>query len=66
MAVIEGVRSLHGANVRCTDLRGGAAAVVAALAAEGESTVDKICHIERGYENIQNALSALSADIKRE
>ena len=66
LAVIEGVRSLHGANVRCTDLRGGAAAVVAALAAEGESTVDKICHIERGYENIQNALSALSADIKRE
>ena len=66
IAVVEGVNKLHGANLRCTDLRGGAAAVVAALAAEGESVIEQICHIERGYESIENAFSKLSAKIKKE
>ena len=66
VAVVEGVKNLKGANLRCTDLRGGAAVVVAALAAEGESTVDKICHIERGYEDIDKNLSRLGAIIKKE
>lgn len=66
VAVVEGVSKLHGAQLCCTDLRGGAAAVVAALAAEGESTIDKICHIERGYENLENTLAGLSASIIKE
>ena len=66
IAVVEGVNKLHGANLRCTDLRGGAAAVVAALAAEGESVIEQISHIERGYESIEQAFSELSAKIKKE
>lgn len=66
VAVVEGVKRLHGADVCATDLRGGAAVVVAALAAEGKSTVDNICHIERGYEEIEKNLSLISANIKKE
>lgn len=66
VAIVEGVSKLHGAQLCCTDLRGGAAAVVAALAAEGESTIDKICHIERGYENLEDTLAGLSASITKE
>ena len=51
-AVVTGVETLHGAPVRCTDLRGGAALCVAALGAEGETQVSEICHIDRGYEDI--------------
>lgn len=65
VAVVEGVSELHGAQLSCTDLRGGAAAVVAALAAEGSSVIDNICHIERGYENIEKTLTGLSARIYR-
>lgn len=65
VAVIEGVNSLSGANVDCTDLRGGAALVLAGLAADGETVVDKIFHIDRGYEKIENVLHSLGADIKR-
>lgn len=66
VAVIEGVERLKGGRVSCTDLRGGAALVVAALAAEGVSEIDKIFHIERGYEDIAGKLSALGANIKKE
>ena len=66
VAIIEGVTTLSGATLSCTDLRGGAAAVVAALAANGESEINKICHIERGYESLANTLSQLSAKIKKE
>lgn len=66
VAVVEGVRKLHGAQVNCTDLRGGAAVVIAALAAEGKSVIDKIHHIERGYENIEQNFAELSANIKKE
>lgn len=65
LAVINGVKKLHCANVNATDLRGGAALVVAALGAEGISTVNYINHIERGYENFEKNLSNLGADIKR-
>lgn len=65
LAVVEGVGKLAGAEVECTDLRGGAALVVAALAAEGETKISKISHILRGYENIEKYLSLLGADIKR-
>ncbi len=64
-AVVTGVETLHGAPVRCTDLRGGAALCVAALGAEGETQVSEICHIDRGYEDIARDLRALGADIVR-
>ena len=64
-AVVEGVDRLTGALVRCTDLRGGAALVIAALAAEGESKIYDIEHIDRGYESIENGYSSLGGNIKR-
>lgn len=65
VAVVCGVSRLHGASLRSTDLRGGAALVVAALAAEGESTVMGVSHIDRGYERLEQSLSAIGADITR-
>ena len=66
VAVVEGVNSLKGANICATDLRGGAAAVVLALAADGVSCIDKIHHIERCYENIEENLKGVFANIKKE
>ncbi len=63
-AVIEGVNVLSGAGCKCTDLRGGAALVVAGLCAEGETQIDEIHHIERGYDDIVGTLKELSADIE--
>lgn len=65
MAVIEGVRSLYGANAVTPDLRGGAALITAGLAAEGTTVISEIRHIERGYESPERILRGLSADIKR-
>jgi UDP-N-acetylglucosamine 1-carboxyvinyltransferase len=65
VAVVTGVETLHGAPVRCTDLRGGAALCVAALAAEGETSVREITHIDRGYEDLARDLRLLGADIIR-
>lgn len=65
VAVVEGVKSLSGAAAQCTDLRGGAALVVAALAASGTSEIGKIGHIDRGYECLIENLALLGADIKR-
>lgn len=65
IAVINGVKKLHGANVHCTDLRGGAALVVCALCAYGESEIYDIHHIDRGYESFESNLSLIGADIKR-
>ena len=65
IAVTEGVKELSAADCKATDLRGGAALVIAALAAEGESEIDEIFHIDRGYEKIEESMSALGADIKR-
>ena len=65
VAVVTGTQTLHGAPVRCTDLRGGAALCVAALAAEGETSIAEISHIDRGYECIERDLRTLGADIVR-
>ncbi len=66
VAVVTGVERLHGARVRSTDLRGGAALCVAALAAEGASQVEEISHIDRGYEDLAGDLRRLGARIIRE
>ncbi|NCB04314.1 MAG: UDP-N-acetylglucosamine 1-carboxyvinyltransferase [Clostridia bacterium] len=63
MAVVEGVPRLSGASVRATDLRAGAAMVIAGLAAEGETIVEEIQHIERGYEKLVEKLRSVGADI---
>lgn len=63
-AVVAGVSRLRGAKVTCTDLRGGAAVVLAALAAQGESTIQEISHIERGYEAFLPRLCRMGADIR--
>ena len=64
-AVVRGVESLHGARVSATDLRAGAALVLAGLTAEGHTTVTEIAHIERGYVDLAGALRALGAPIVR-
>ena len=64
-ALIQGVPHLRGAEAVCTDLRGGAALVIAALAARGDSRIGEIHHIDRGYERIEDRLTALGADIAR-
>lgn len=63
-ALVNGA-ALHGASVRCTDLRGGAALVIAALAARGESRIEDITHIDRGYERLAEKLTALGGSIRR-
>ena len=65
-AKITGVSKLSGATVTCTDLRAGAALVVAALAAEGQSDISGLIHLDRGYEDIVPRLYGLGADIVRE
>ena len=64
-AVVEGVPRLYGAEVSAPDLRGGAALTLAALCAEGESTVREARHIDRGYEDLAASLRALGADVRR-
>ena len=64
-AVIRGVRKLYGANVNATDLRGGAALVLAGLTAKGITKVDNIEYILRGYENLEEKLSKLNANITK-
>ena len=66
MALVEGYNKLSGANCRCTDLRGGAALVIAALGADGESRIENICHIKRGYQDFAENLKDLGADISEE
>ncbi|MGN0665813.1 MAG: UDP-N-acetylglucosamine 1-carboxyvinyltransferase [Huintestinicola sp.] len=65
VAVIEGVGGFMGAPVTAPDLRAGAALIIAGLAANGVTEIDDIYHIERGYENIEEKLKALGADISR-
>ncbi len=64
-AAITGCEELHGATVKAHDLRAGAALVIAGLAAQGETCVENIHYIERGYENLIGKLSALGAHIQR-
>ncbi len=63
-AVVKGVEQLHGATVEVTDLRGGAAMLTAALAAEGESRITSISHIQRGYAELVKKLTACGARMK--
>ena len=65
IAVTTGVRALSGCPVKAFDLRAGAAMVIAGLAAEGETTVEDVHYIERGYENIIGKLRGIGADIRR-
>ncbi len=64
-AVIKGVARLTGANVMATDLRASACLVIAGLVADGETTIERIYHLDRGYERIETKLSALGARIRR-
>ena len=64
-ALIKGVKSLRGAPVMATDLRASASLILAGLVAEGETVVDRIYHIDRGYECIEEKLTKLGASIKR-
>jgi UDP-N-acetylglucosamine 1-carboxyvinyltransferase len=64
-AIITGVETLTGAQVMASDLRASAALVIAGLAAEGETIVERIYHIDRGYECIEEKLQQVGADIKR-
>ena len=65
VAVVTGVRRLSGAQVMATDLRASASLVIAALAAEGETLIDRIYHLDRGYEALETKLAALGARVER-
>jgi UDP-N-acetylglucosamine 1-carboxyvinyltransferase len=65
-AHIRGVPRLMGAPVMATDLRASAGLLVAALAAEGDTVVNRVYHIDRGYERIEEKLRSLGADVRRE
>jgi UDP-N-acetylglucosamine 1-carboxyvinyltransferase len=65
LAVSEGVERLSGATVMATDLRASASLVIAGLVAQGETLVDRIYHLDRGYEKMEDKLRQLGADIER-
>ena len=65
VATIHGVEHLKGTSVRATDLRAGAAMIIAALAADGETEINDVKYIDRGYEAVERKFGALGADIKR-
>ncbi len=64
-AVVQGVARLQGATVMATDLRASASLVVAGLVAEGETLIERIYHLDRGYENLEEKLAALGARVRR-
>jgi len=65
VAVLEGVQKLSGATVMATDLRASASLVIAGLVADGETLVDRIYHLDRGYDKMEAKLRAIGADIER-
>ena len=65
VAVVEGVERLSGANVMATDLRASAGLVIAGLVADGETVVDRIYHLDRGYDRMEAKLAAVGADVSR-
>jgi UDP-N-acetylglucosamine 1-carboxyvinyltransferase len=65
VSLVEGVAKLSGATVMATDLRASASLVIAGLVAEGETMVDRIDHLDRGYDQMETKLRALGADIER-
>ena len=64
-AIVKGVEQLKGAPVMATDLRASVSLVIAALAAQGETEVSRIYHLDRGFEQLEDKLSAVGADIRR-
>jgi UDP-N-acetylglucosamine 1-carboxyvinyltransferase len=64
-AIVRGVTNLSGASVMATDLRASASLVIAGLMAEGETTVNRIYHLDRGYDHMEKKLLAVGADIER-
>ncbi|HEY2187105.1 MAG TPA: UDP-N-acetylglucosamine 1-carboxyvinyltransferase, partial [Caldimonas sp.] len=65
VAVVQGVERLSGATVMATDLRASAGLVIGALVADGETMIDRIYHLDRGYDRIEAKLRALGADVER-
>ncbi|HEY2561539.1 MAG TPA: UDP-N-acetylglucosamine 1-carboxyvinyltransferase [Caldimonas sp.] len=65
VAVVQGVERLSGATVMATDLRASAGLVIGALVADGETTIDRIYHLDRGYDRMEAKLRALGADVER-
>ena len=65
VAVIEGVEKLSGATVMATDLRASASLVIAGLVADGQTVVDRIYHLDRGYDQMETKLRGIGADIER-
>ena len=65
VAIVHGVAKLHAAPVMATDLRASFSLVVAALVAEGRTLIDRIYHIDRGYETIEEKLQQLGASVQR-
>jgi UDP-N-acetylglucosamine 1-carboxyvinyltransferase len=66
IATVRGVKSLSSAEIMATDLRASAALVLAGIAAEGETIISRIYHIDRGYDRIEEKLNAIGAKITRE
>ena len=64
-AMVRGVRELRGAQVMATDLRASVSLVLAGLAAQGESIVSRVYHLDRGYERLEEKLGACGAEIER-
>src|SRR5699024_2611112 len=64
-AIVQGVEHMSGAPIMATDLRASACLVLAGLVADGTTTVDRVYHIDRGYENIEEKLGGLGANIRR-
>jgi UDP-N-acetylglucosamine 1-carboxyvinyltransferase len=64
-AIIKGVDRLQGATVMATDLRASASLVIAGLVAEGETLIDRIYHLDRGYESLERKLTGLGARVER-
>ena len=66
LATVKGVKELSGAEIMATDLRASAALVLAGIKAQGETTINRIYHIDRGYDRIEEKLNAVGAHIIRE
>jgi UDP-N-acetylglucosamine 1-carboxyvinyltransferase len=64
-AIVRGVKHLSGAPVMATDLRASVSLILAGLAAEGETIVNRVYHLDRGYERVEAKLAAVGADIER-
>ena len=64
-AMVRGVDKLYGAEVMATDLRASSSLVVAALAADGETVINRVYHLDRGYEQLEQKLAACGAEVER-